>query len=96
MLAEIYLTFQGSLGGYLAALRAAVSQRDGAGLATTAHGLKGAGASVGADWLADLARRLETFGRQGTLAGAEELLAELESEAGRVEVEIRELLATVR
>lgn len=49
-----------------------------------AHMLKGASLNVGAEGLADLARRLEVTARAGTLSGADEMLRALQLELTNV------------
>jgi histidine phosphotransfer protein HptB len=53
----------------LSAIDAAAASGDAAALVRPAHTLKSSSATVGAQRLAGLSRRLETAGRSGTLAG---------------------------
>jgi CheY-like chemotaxis protein len=57
-----------------------------------AHRLKGSLSTLGAETAAELAHLLERLGTDGNLAGAEDALARLQDEIGRLDVE----LATVR
>jgi len=89
VLAEIYEVFQSGAVEYLAALRRAVSEREPEALRTVAHALKGASANVGATTLAEVATQLEALGQAHSLANADQLLAALEREFARVQLEIR-------
>jgi HPt (histidine-containing phosphotransfer) domain-containing protein len=68
----------------LAEMREALEAGDGARIQQIAHGLKGALGSVGAADAVDLARALESIGRDGQLARAGALLGDLETEIDRV------------
>jgi len=65
-------------------LRAALARGDAEGVRKSAHGLKGALASLGSRSARELARQLEFLGRDNQLADAPRLLREFEIEIGRV------------
>jgi HPt (histidine-containing phosphotransfer) domain-containing protein len=69
----------------LAMLRMAFDAADPAALAREAHALKGSCSQFGATTLAECCRKLEQLGRQGSLAGVEELLASVGAEYPRVQ-----------
>ncbi len=89
VLTELYEVFQTSAVESIAALRRAVCEQDPAALRNTAHALKGASANIGATLVSDLARQLEALGHAGSIAGAQPLLAGLDSEFARVQLEIQ-------
>ena len=64
--------------GHCTALNAALRDGDAAALSRTAHALKSASFNVGARGLAEQCMKLERQGRAGELAGAAELVAEIE------------------
>lgn len=66
--------------GYIAELQDAFTRQDFSGLQHYAHTLKGASATTGAVRIAGLAQQLEQKGKEGTLEGVAELLAELDAE----------------
>ena len=61
----------------LASLEQAVAAGDPDATTRKAHSLKGASANVGAEQVADVASRIEQFGRSGDVAGASALRDEL-------------------
>ena len=69
---------------YLAGIRDAVVRHDARELERTAHGLKGSVSNFMASESAQAAQALETMGRAGSLAHAEQALAELEAALGRL------------
>ncbi|QDU21319.1 hybrid sensor histidine kinase/response regulator [Urbifossiella limnaea] len=75
----------------MAAIRGAVPRRDGAGLQLSAHALKGAVATFGADETAAAAQRLEEMGRAGRWDGIDAALAALEAAVGRLQPALAEL-----
>ncbi len=83
---EIYLAESPSL---LARLDRTIAAGDGPELWRTAHSLKSSSGNLGARRLSHLCRELETMGRNATLGGASEVLAEVQKEFARV----REALA---
>jgi len=68
----------------LSQLRLAFDAADTAALAREAHALKGSCGQFGATTMAECCRELEHLGRQGSLAGAEALLARIDDEYPRV------------
>jgi CheY-like chemotaxis protein/HPt (histidine-containing phosphotransfer) domain-containing protein len=66
-------------------LRNSVEQSDAAGLRMAAHTLKSSSTDFGATTLAELCRELEEMGKNGTLEGAAELVAQAEAEYERVQ-----------
>jgi CheY-like chemotaxis protein/HPt (histidine-containing phosphotransfer) domain-containing protein len=69
---------------WLAAIRKAVEGEDPSGLKIAAHTLKGSLNIFAAKAAGETARRLETMGREGNLAGAREVLASLVEELERL------------
>ena len=72
------------------ALRQAVTEGQPEQLKRAAHNLKGSSNNLGARTMAALSAELETLGKNGTVAGAAELVTGLEQEYQRV----RRALAT--
>jgi HPt (histidine-containing phosphotransfer) domain-containing protein len=68
----------------MAEIRGAVPRQDGARLQMSAHTLKGAVATFGADEAAAAALRLEQMGRTGEWDGADAALAALEAAVVRL------------
>ncbi|MFN0302577.1 MAG: response regulator, partial [Burkholderiales bacterium] len=62
-------------------IRSAVVNGDAARLQRAAHTLKGAAGTIGAKALASLSKSLETLARNGTVAGGEPLVTDIEREA---------------
>jgi len=67
----------------LAALKEGLAGDDAKTVGDAAHGIKGALASFGGRTGYQVALKLETMGRSGTLTGARELALRLESEVSR-------------
>jgi signal transduction histidine kinase/response regulator of citrate/malate metabolism/HPt (histidine-containing phosphotransfer) domain-containing protein len=88
MLTEIYEVFSSSASGYLAAMRRAADGDDAEGLRKAAHSLRGSSANIGAQSLAEMARRLEIMGGSQSVSDAGEMIASLEKEFERVKLEI--------
>jgi CheY-like chemotaxis protein/HPt (histidine-containing phosphotransfer) domain-containing protein len=61
-------------------MRKAVVTGDAVELSTAAHSFKSSSANLGALKLTELCQQMETLGRERVLAGAEELLVEIEAE----------------
>lgn len=76
-LAAVLDAFEDEAGERAAEICTAASEGDAASLATAAHALKGAAASLGASHTARLAGRLEELARAGGVDGASELADEL-------------------
>jgi PAS domain S-box-containing protein len=91
-LAELIDTFLEDAPQLLADLRQALEQGDAAGLRLAAHTLKSNSVDFGAATLAKLCQELETMGKAGVLAGANQLVMQAETEYEQVKV----ALATVR
>jgi HPt (histidine-containing phosphotransfer) domain-containing protein len=79
LLAEVVETFRASSDGDLQRLRRALEIGDHETVLNAAHRIRGAAAALGADRMRSAAEVLELRGRQQSLAGAEELLAALET-----------------
>jgi signal transduction histidine kinase/DNA-binding response OmpR family regulator/HPt (histidine-containing phosphotransfer) domain-containing protein len=93
VLQEIYDAFLSSAVDYLAAIREGAAGNDPEGLRKAAHALKGAGANIGAQKLAELCGQLEALGNAKSVAGAVECLAQLEQEFARVKNEVEKQTA---
>ena len=76
-LAAVLDAFEDEAGERAAEICTAASEGDAASLATAAHALKGAAASLGASHTARLAGRLEELARAGGVDGASELADDL-------------------
>jgi HPt (histidine-containing phosphotransfer) domain-containing protein len=74
------------------AARAALERQDGAGLAAAAHKLKGSVVELCAPRLFESAKRLEELGRQGELAEASSVCADVETRLAEVHAALRELI----
>jgi len=79
----------------LRALRSALDSGDAEAVAFTAHKLKGALSSIGANPARAAARRLEELGRTGDLTAAREAYPELESSLDALLPELEPYLDTV-
>ena len=77
----------------VAAARRALSRQDGAGLMAAAHKLKGSVMEMCAPRLFESARRLEELGRQGDLAEASSVCADVEIRLAEVHAALRDLIA---
>jgi two-component system sensor histidine kinase/response regulator len=84
LLAEIVEVFLRDSPKQVAVLREAIDSRNAQRTERTAHGLKGALASLGAQAAHALAYELETLGRQTELDGAVAVLQQLEHELERI------------
>lgn len=74
----------------MAAVRSALDARDADALRRAAHALRGSAANFGAAPTGAAAADLEGAGRSGNLAGADALFAQLELEAERLVVALRD------
>jgi HPt (histidine-containing phosphotransfer) domain-containing protein len=81
---ELAEAFQFETPPLLEALRKAVAEGQPEQLKRAAHNLKGSSNNLGAHTMAALSADLEALGKQGTLAGAAELVTRLEQEYQRV------------
>jgi len=89
VLNEIYQAFLGSADDYLLALRQAVQAGDTEALSRAAHAFRGASANIGGQTLAELCRQLETLGHSRSVAGADQLLGQVEGGFARVKFEFK-------
>lgn len=92
VVAEVLGLFRAGSAPRLAAVRAALEQRDAAALQRAAHDLKGASGTIGAYRLQRCCRHLEDAARAGRLEDAAALADALHHEHGRVAAEIDLLL----
>ena len=76
--------FAGSAEATIEQMQAAIAAGDGEALRAAGHALKGSAANLGAGHLTPIAAELEQLGREGTLAGAEQLLERARLECVRV------------
>lgn len=90
---QIYLT---ELSGRLDAIRRAVGDQDPQGLRLAAHVLRSTSALVGATTLAELCARLETAAVAGTHDDLPDVVADIESEAGKARALVEAALAATR
>lgn len=84
LLREVVDMFVGLAPSQLDDLAARIGERDVQAVMISAHGMKGAAASIGAVAFAATALRLELLGKEGSLDGAEALLADLRREFDRL------------
>jgi len=77
----------------LDSIRNAVWAEDAAEVAQTAHALTGCASNLGADRVAELARKLEQQGRAGRLNGARQLYERLAAALGGLRAELEALCA---
>lgn len=75
----------------LGEIRRAVAAHDSHWLASAAHALKSSSGNVGASRVREICGELEGIGRSGSSAGADKLLAQLESECERAGRELLEM-----
>lgn len=96
---EVFITivdaFIDDLPMYLMSLRSAISKNDHQQVYELAHTIKGSAASVGAEMVASIARKLEAMGKAADLRGADIYFMELESSSIKVSTDIRNYLRTV-
>lgn len=64
----------------LKALQVAISSQDCGEVRELAHSFKGSSANLGAQPLADICFKLETMGRESSLAGADDVYSRLKAE----------------
>ncbi len=86
---ELYL---GDSPKRLTTMRRGITEGDAQAIERAAHALKGSSANLGASGLAEHCHQLEKLSAATVPTGAEALLAALETEYGRVEQAMRELL----
>jgi diguanylate cyclase (GGDEF)-like protein len=96
---EVFITvvdaFIDDLPMYLLSLRSAISKNDAQQVYELAHTIKGTGASVGAEVVASLSRKLEDMGKARDLRGAEAFFNELESAAIKVTADLKNYLRAI-
>jgi len=85
-IAELYLSGSREL---VASIERALDVGEAADLARAAHAWRSSNGNVGALALARLCRELEDNARQGNLAGARELFAEIRAHHDRVREELQ-------
>jgi CheY-like chemotaxis protein/HPt (histidine-containing phosphotransfer) domain-containing protein len=93
LLRELAAVFLQDYPARLAAVRAAVGQRDPRALEAAVHALRGAAANFGADEAVAAAMRLETMARERNLGGVEAAFAELFGCMTRFTADLRALTA---
>lgn len=79
ILEEIGRSFLDQGPQFIAELRDAIHRHDSAALRRTAHTLKGVSAATGATRIRNNSIRFEELGRAGVFDGADELLAQIET-----------------
>jgi signal transduction histidine kinase/CheY-like chemotaxis protein/HPt (histidine-containing phosphotransfer) domain-containing protein len=89
-IAEIYLDDAPSR---LAAIRDAVEQNDPHALALAAHAFKSGSGNLGATAVHDLCAELESTGKEGSMSGVPEKVAQLAREYEKVESTLRKMTA---
>ena len=72
--------FLGSVPDQIASLSSTLESGDEESLTKQAHTLKGAAATLGANRIASVARRIEEMGREGKLATGSDAIVELADE----------------
>ncbi len=87
---QLLETFEHDAGERLAGLRSAIAGGETGRLRAEAHALKGASLTIGARGMADFCQQLENLGIAQSLEGAQQELARLEREFGRVKNEIEQ------
>jgi CheY-like chemotaxis protein len=85
LLAEVIAIFHSDAGAYARRIGTALRRRDGEGLRTGAHGLKGALATLAAPRARALAAELEQIGRSKRFADGADVYARLEDELKRLQ-----------
>jgi HPt (histidine-containing phosphotransfer) domain-containing protein len=88
LLVELIDSFLEETPPLLESLRRSLEQDDAADLYTAAHTLKSSSRDFGATRIAGWCQELEAMGRAGTLAGAAELVTQVEDEYEQVKVEL--------
>jgi len=89
LLTELVKIFLDDYPNSIAAIEAALAQRNASGLERAAHTLKGAVANFGADAVVQAAFELETQGRAGDLSKAKENLSRLNEAIQQLDYELR-------
>jgi HPt (histidine-containing phosphotransfer) domain-containing protein len=94
ILGELRDLFLAHLPPLLEEIRSAYAAGDAAVLGKTAHSLKGAGATYGAERLALVCKHLEMMGKGGRLEGADSVIVQLEAELDQLTTAIAKLQET--
>jgi HPt (histidine-containing phosphotransfer) domain-containing protein len=90
---EVINIYVEDAGPRIEAIRAAIHAGDAAKLASAAHALKSGAGNVGAMTVFHVCGDLEALARSGSIEGANQMLAQLESEHARAVRELREAVA---
>jgi HPt (histidine-containing phosphotransfer) domain-containing protein len=93
MFVQLIAMFEAQLSSSLEKMRAARSVSDTKTLLAIAHALRGSSGNLGATRLADLCSRLELELRNASVAGADEYLSKIETEAGIIQTTLSAELA---
>lgn len=93
MFVQLIAMFEAQLTSSLERMRAARSVSDTKTLLSIAHALRGSSGNLGATRLADLCSRLEAELRNASVAGADEYLSKIETEAGIIQTTLAAELA---
>jgi HPt (histidine-containing phosphotransfer) domain-containing protein len=93
MFVQLIAMFEAQLSSSLEKMRAARSVSDTKTLLAIAHALRGSSGNLGATRLADLCSRLELELRNASVAGADEYLSKIETEAGIIQTTLAAELA---
>ena len=91
LLLEVIDIFTDTGPAMLTAIKAALEAEDAQALENTAHALKGSAGNFGAQAVVRSSAALETLGNRGSLAGAQELLEELEGELDAMLAALKEI-----
>jgi signal transduction histidine kinase/DNA-binding response OmpR family regulator len=75
----------------ISAIRMAIARKDGEALATAAHALRGSLAMLGGASIADGIRKIETLGRQGSVAEAAKILESFEGTLSAFQTRMAEI-----
>ncbi len=95
-LPELLEAFANDVDPMLKKMRSAVESGNAAMLKESAHGIKGIAANLGAGKLAALCQTLEAKGREGTVAGAAELIPSTEIEINRLRAALEQVIGELR
>jgi signal transduction histidine kinase/CheY-like chemotaxis protein len=95
LLRGIARTFLKDYPAKLRKIKRAIARKDGSGLASATHALKGAVAIFGAEEAVEDARDLEQMGRQGDLAMAMGIYRKLHKAIARLDTKLREYASPV-
>jgi PAS domain S-box-containing protein len=90
-MSQIFTSFLSEGADRINILRSSLERSDAKLLCRTAHALRGASGSVGAQYIADIAKELEALGKTSRMTGAAGLIEQIEDEFERVKGEIAEL-----